>query len=260
MAEVWKTHWQQLKWPDLLHPSTSDIGFVLRKGGDISAGENFRGEIVFKIGAETPPGKFLRDPGHFLVLGPVANIFLLYGGTGAHVLHVRISRYANVYPETNLLCVLCIPKDFLVHPLCTPRTVVPTSTQGTKNLEVANFPHRKIQSRNPCPVSVLGNLSAQPSPKFPSTSTGLLKVDNPPLYTPPRVDGWVDGSEDNEKLVYKNAPLVFAFLFKISFFPQGYSFLVSSGGGVVCGWVGSPPHQANPEPRGNGFLMAKGHP
>ena len=45
-----------------------------------------------------PPSKILRNLGHFLLSGSAANIFLLWGGTGARVLHVKISHYATPPP------------------------------------------------------------------------------------------------------------------------------------------------------------------
>ena len=94
-----------------------------RGAGIISAGENFgRGLWFFRV---------VRNPGHFLLPASAANPFLLQGGTGARVLHARISLYASAYPKNFFFCIpkndfvypVCIPKDFFVYPLCISATV-----------------------------------------------------------------------------------------------------------------------------------------
>ena len=78
------------------------------------------------------PRIFLRNPSHFLLPGLAAHIFLLWGGTGARVLHVRISVSCwCVFPEI-VSCVSAVyPRDCGSH----------NCTQGTKILGCRNFPH-----------------------------------------------------------------------------------------------------------------------
>jgi hypothetical protein len=90
----------------------------------------------------------LRNTGYFLLIESAANIFLLEGGTGARVLHVRISPYANANPRNFFLVFrVCIPKDFFVYLLCIPRTAVPAMVQKAPNFWGAEF----SPTRNPPP-------------------------------------------------------------------------------------------------------------
>ena len=117
-------------------PHTNDrIMMHYREGGGISAQENFSGKFpFFRLVPEFPPGNVLRNPGHFLLPGSAATIFLLQGGTGAQVLHARIGRRASAYPKT-FSCASCVSqrmtcaKDLFMYPLCLPRTVVPATVQ-----------------------------------------------------------------------------------------------------------------------------------
>ena len=115
----------------------------------------------------TSPPNFLAQSGHFLLPGLAANIFLLEGGTGARVLHVRISLYATGYPKTIfLLCPLCIPrndvvcpgctsKDCLVYPLCIPRAVVPATVHKAPKFGDGGTPRPPSPARNvPFPGSL----------------------------------------------------------------------------------------------------------
>ena len=108
-----------------------------------------------------PPEMLLRNLGHFLLPGSAANSFLLQGGTGARVLHVRISLYAGVRPETFFLCILRIPKNDFVYPvcipqaafvyqLCIPRTELPATVHKAPKFGGADIlPTRQFLRRNP---------------------------------------------------------------------------------------------------------------
>ena len=87
-----------------------------QKGGT-SAEENFGGGIsFFRLVPKFPPGSFFfMQSGPFLAPQVAATVFLLQGGTGASVLHVRISLCAGAYPKRILLCILRIPKGTFAH-------------------------------------------------------------------------------------------------------------------------------------------------
>ena len=74
------------------------------------------------------PRNVVAPSGPFLAPPPpppraAANMFLLSGGAGARVLHVRIGLYGGAYPKQMLMCVRGVPRNDFVYPGFVPRRV-----------------------------------------------------------------------------------------------------------------------------------------
>ena len=101
--------------------------------------------FVFQIGAEISPRNFLRNTGYFLLIESAANIFLLEGGTGARVLHVRISPYANANPRNFFLCSECVSQKIFLCICCVSQGLrFPQWYKRPQIFGVPNFPPPEI--------------------------------------------------------------------------------------------------------------------
>ena len=120
------------------NPTPLHLGRAARRGG-ISVGGNFGGE-VWKDEALS------CSLGRQLTFSPAGRDWCSW------VLHVRICLYACAHPKTLFLCILRIPKNdcvypvctpqyCFVHPLCIPRIVVPVTVH--KALKFAPPPPRR---------------------------------------------------------------------------------------------------------------------
>ena len=105
----------------ICHVQQRPIPRLTQGGGGYFGWGNFRGGIsCFRLVPKCPlPELFLRNPGHFLLPGSVANICLLSGGAGARVLHVRISVHGGAYPQKSCWCasrasqrMICVPRAY----------------------------------------------------------------------------------------------------------------------------------------------------